>query len=66
MMVNTGDLCGNADIAAMAGVTHGAAGNWRLRYDTFPSPVVVISGSIPIYSRQAVAEWLVATGRVTA
>jgi len=58
------DLVGVSDIADFAGVGKAAVSNWTERDLGFPEPLLVISKSIPIYSRLEVALWLVQTGRI--
>lgn len=54
------DLIGGSEVARMAGLTTAAVCNWAKRKsDDVPKPIVTPPGaSGPLYSRTAVAEWL--------
>lgn len=54
-------LVGPSDIADMTGVSRSAVSNWRRRADDFPEQVGGSSAK-PLFSREAVTEWLVNRG----
>lgn len=56
MKVNTEDLVSSSEIAILLGVGNSAVSNWKVRYDDFPAPVVVLNG-IPIYLIQDIGKW---------
>lgn len=63
------ELVSSGDIARLAGVTHAAVGNWKVRYASpnpadnpndlppFPKPVVR-TGAGPLYVKSEVEQWL--------
>jgi hypothetical protein len=56
-------LVGPSDIADIAGVSRSAVSNWRKRAEDFPDPVPGTSAK-PLFSREAVNEWLMKRGHV--
>ena len=56
------DLVGRQEIAEQLSVTVTAVDTWRRRYDTFPAPLAIISGT-PIWRRSAILAWSHATPR---
>jgi N-6 DNA Methylase len=56
-------LVGPSDIADIAGVSRSAVSNWRKRAEDFPDPVAGTSAK-PLFSREAVNEWLMRRGYV--
>ncbi len=54
-------LVSPSDVADIAGVSRSAVSNWRRRADDFPEPVGGSSAK-PLFSREAVTEWLVNHG----
>lgn len=63
MMVDTDDLVTIQEIAWMGGVTPPAVCNWIQRYDTFPTPLMML-GDVRGWSRRGVQRWLKQTGRI--
>lgn len=57
MRVDTNDLVGIAEIAALAGVGESAVHNWAARYEDFPAPVVE-RHRCRLWRRQDVDHWL--------
>ncbi|GAC1533827.1 MAG: hypothetical protein NVS3B1_28280 [Marmoricola sp.] len=52
------DLVSTIDIARLFGVGSTTVSQWKVRYETFPAPLVkVAGGAIPLYSRRAVVAW---------
>lgn len=52
------DLVGVTDIANRLGVGAPAVSNWKNRHEDFPEPVFVLSGTQPVYSWEAVVQWV--------
>lgn len=54
---------GIAEIADLAGASKSRVCNWRDRYDTFPTPIVILKmGSI--YDAEEIIDWLLKTRRL--
>lgn len=57
------EVVGVAEVARIAGVTHGAVGFWRKRKgDPFPEPDVVLHMG-PVWRTERVVEWLARNGK---
>ena len=62
-LVHPQDLVMASGVADMFGVTVSAISRWFERYDTTPTPLVVLSKRHPIYDHNDWIEWGLATGR---
>src|SRR2546423_3456364 len=55
--MNTLDLVGIAEIAAMAHVSKQVISNWRRRYEDFPKPIQNLESG-PVWNKETVAKWV--------
>jgi hypothetical protein len=57
------DIVGMVEIAERLGVQRTTVERWRQRYDNFPRPSIVVSGT-PIWTWPAVEAWAKFSGRI--
>lgn len=57
------NLVGAKDIADRAGVKVDTIHKWRARHPSFPEPIGLISGLLPVWDYAEVETWLKANGR---
>jgi chromosome partitioning protein len=55
--MNSIDLVGIAEIAALASVSKQVVSNWRRRYDHFPKPIKNLESG-PVWNKEAVVAWI--------